>query len=135
MIVGGEQVRPNVLQKWLKVAPNVRWLNGYGPTEATITSTLFEAKAGNWDGEVPIGRATAHARVFVLAPDGSLAPMGAPGQLVLGGQAVAMGYVDRREQTDAVLIPTGFGPFFPPMISPPLGPLSVLCVVLVTTSQ
>ncbi|WP_281347136.1 non-ribosomal peptide synthetase [Tritonibacter litoralis] len=102
MIVGGEQVRPNVLQKWLKVAPNVRWLNGYGPTEATITSTLFEVKAGNWDGDVPIGRATAHARVFVLAPDGSLAPMGAPGQLVLGGQAVAMGYVDRPEQTDEV---------------------------------
>ncbi|MBT8152592.1 amino acid adenylation domain-containing protein [Epibacterium ulvae] len=98
-IVGGELVKPNVLQKWQHVAPNTRWMNGYGPTEATITSTLFEATEMNARQEVPIGRPTAHATAYVVAADGSLCPQGVEGELAIGGAAVAQGYLGLPEQT------------------------------------
>ena len=97
MITGSERVNPQSLADWHKVAPNVRWMNGYGPTEATITCTLFESDGHPVTGEVPIGRPTGHARCHVLAPDHSLAPIGAIGELVVGGPAVTMGYIGRPE--------------------------------------
>lgn len=99
MIVGGELVKANVLYKWRQMAPDVRWINGYGPTEATITCTVFEADHTDVGEDVPIGRATAHAQTYVLAADGSLAPDGVEGELVIGGPAVALGYVGNPEQT------------------------------------
>ncbi|WP_406644621.1 amino acid adenylation domain-containing protein [Aliisedimentitalea scapharcae] len=100
VIVGGEQVKPQSLTAWLKAVPDVRWLNGYGPTETTITCTLYEADTGSAQSvsEVPIGRPTAHATTYIVAADGSLAPMGAVGELVIGGDAVATGYIGRPEE-------------------------------------
>ncbi len=107
-IVGGELVKPNVLQKWQHVAPNTRWMNGYGPTEATITSTLFEATEMTACQEVPIGRPTAHATAYVVAADGSLCPQGVEGELAVGGAAVAQGYLGLPEQTRDAFRPDGF---------------------------
>ncbi|MFS4583695.1 non-ribosomal peptide synthetase [Phaeobacter sp. C3_T13_0] len=104
VIVGGEQVNPQALARWQQVVPGVRWLNGYGPTETTITCTLYNPDQ-NQDGlvdpaeDVPIGRPTAHARAYVLAADGSLAPDGVAGDLWIGGPAVSDGYIGRPEET------------------------------------
>src|SRR5690606_13779197 len=43
MVVGGEQVSPRALQNWRRAYPALRWMNGYGPTETTITASLDEA--------------------------------------------------------------------------------------------
>lgn len=95
VIAGGERVSASALAQWRALCPGVRWLNGYGPTETTITATLFDpAEAGFDGGEVPIGRPLDHCRALVRAPDGSLAPLGVPGELVLGGAGVALGYLD-----------------------------------------
>lgn len=101
-VVGGEAVARRALDRWRAMQPEVRWLNGYGPTEAAITSTVFDPADSDplEDGEdVPIGRPMAHALAYVLSPDGGLAPRGAPGELWLGGAAVATGYLDRPELT------------------------------------
>lgn len=111
VIVGGEQVSPRALATWQRIAPGVRWMNGYGPTETTITCTLHEPKpvprqahshaptpvTGAED--IPIGRPTAHARAYVLAPDGSFAPPGVPGELWIGGPAVSDGYIGPAAQS------------------------------------
>lgn len=105
MVVGGELVKPKALRKWQTLAPNVRWLNGYGPTETTITCTLYEALSPqNPNEEVPIGRPTGHARAYVLAADGSLAPHGAVGELSIGGAAVTQGYLGLPDKSDDVFI-------------------------------
>ncbi len=105
MVVGGELVKPKALRKWQTLAPNVRWLNGYGPTETTITCTLYEALSlQNPSEEVPIGRPTGHARAYVLAADGSLAPNGAVGELSIGGAAVTQGYLGLPDKSDDVFI-------------------------------
>lgn len=108
VVVGGEQVSPRALATWQRIAPGPRWLNGYGPTETTITCTLHEP--GNMpDGEdIPIGRPTAHALAYVLAADGALAPLGAVGDLWIGGLAVSDGYIGRDDQTAAAFHPDRF---------------------------
>ena len=99
VIVGGEQISPRALATWRRIAPGPRWLNGYGPTETTITCTLHEPGDLPPGEDVPIGRPTAHARAYVLAADGSLAPMGTAGDLWIGGPAVSDGYIGRDDQT------------------------------------
>ena len=105
LVVGGELPASDSLKAWQAAAPDVRWLCGYGPTEATITCTLFEADNTQTYPDVPIGRPTAHARAYVLAPDHSLSPLGASGMLAIGGEAVTRGYVGRPEQTAEVYRP------------------------------
>jgi amino acid adenylation domain-containing protein len=103
MITGSERINPSLLQQWRALMPDLAWINGYGPTEATITATAFclPALAPVPEGEVPIGRPLGHARAYLRAIDGSLAPRGAPGALWLGGAAVTGGYLDQPEATAA----------------------------------
>lgn len=105
VIVGGEAVSPVAYAAWntLEGASRVRWLNGYGPTEVTITSTLFEPKtfAGDVSGfsQMPIGRPVANLRAYVLDKHRKPIPVGIPGELYLGGVGVALGYFERDALT------------------------------------
>ncbi|AXI46956.1 non-ribosomal peptide synthetase [Sulfitobacter sp. SK012] len=100
VIVGGERVPLSVLRRWRALVPDVRWINGYGPTETTITCTSFEAPAETPAlYSVPIGSPLAHARAWVLAADGSVAPEGTKGELWITGPAVARGYISAPELT------------------------------------
>lgn len=109
VVVGGEEIPSDALSEWLKVAPNARFLNGYGPTETTITCTVFEPINHHPDKEVCIGRPTAHALAYVIAPDSSLSPKGASGELAIGGPAVSQGYIGRPDETTRVFRPDVFG--------------------------
>ena len=108
VIVGGEQISPRALATWRRIAPGPRWLNGYGPTETTITCTLHEPGPLTPGEDVPIGRPTAHARAYILAADGSLTPMGTAGDLWIGGPAVSDGYIGREDQTASAFHPDRF---------------------------
>ena len=109
MIVGGERVSGEVLTSWQAMHPDIRWVNGYGPTEATITSVCYEATDICFKGgPVPIGRPTGHARAYVVAQDGSLAPEGVSGELWVGGAAVALGYLHRPDLTSEVFLTDHF---------------------------
>ncbi len=110
VVVGGEQISPRALATWQRIAPRPRWMNGYGPTETTITCTLHEPVpgAGPLGEDIPIGRPTAHARAYVLAPDGSLAPPGAVGELWIGGVAVSEGYIGHAAQMAESFLPDRF---------------------------
>nr|WP_255613421.1 amino acid adenylation domain-containing protein [Pseudogemmobacter faecipullorum] len=103
VIAGGERVPAAALRRWRALLPDLAWINGYGPTEATITSAAFLLAPGAAvpAGDVPVGRPLAHSRLYVLAADGSPAPPGAPGQLWIGGQAVAQGYLRQPELSAA----------------------------------
>jgi len=100
--VGGEKVSRHAFERWAELVPGVRWMNGYGPTEATVTSTLFdpaENPVALSSKEVPIGPPLINTRLYVLGPDRSLLPPGAAGQLWVGGAGVAIGYHNRPELT------------------------------------
>ncbi|MCT4332750.1 amino acid adenylation domain-containing protein [Paracoccus sp. YLB-12] len=114
MVVGGERVSGDMLALWRSIHPEIRWLNGYGPTEATITSTLHDADDPPFQGgDVPVGRPTGHARAYLMSPDESLAPEGVGAELWLGGPAVASGYVGEPALTESAFPPDPFQPEAP----------------------
>ncbi len=112
VITGSERINPDALARWQRMAPHVTWMNGYGPTEATITCATFrlgpDAPAFDAVQDVPIGRPLPHARCHIRAVDGSLAPDGAEGVLWVGGPAVTLGYLDRAEDSAQVFHPDPF---------------------------
>ena len=113
VIVGGERARAVALDRWRRVASGqLRWLNTYGPTEATVEATIYEPVAADpvLDGrEVPIGHPIANTRVYVLDQRMQPVPIGAPGELYLGGEGVARGYIGRPGVTAERFLPDPFG--------------------------
>ena len=98
LIVGGERVSPRVHQRFRDAATkHVRWLNSYGPTEATITSTAYDDRTGDHTVDhVPIGRPLAGYSHFVLDHRLRPVPPTVTGHLYIGGAGVALGYHERR---------------------------------------
>lgn len=82
--------------------------NLYGPTETTIWSTLTRLEAG--EGTVPIGRPIDNTQVYVVNPANELLPDGEVGELLIGGDGVALGYHQRPELTSEKFIPDFFAP-------------------------
>ncbi|MGC2775037.1 MAG: MupA/Atu3671 family FMN-dependent luciferase-like monooxygenase, partial [Bradyrhizobium sp.] len=80
--------------------------NLYGPTETTIWSTLARLDAA---GSSCIGRPIANTRVYVLDEDGYVVPIGAAGELYIGGAGLARGYWDRADLTAERFVPDPFG--------------------------
>jgi len=102
VIVGGEKVSAKACTTWVgSVGRRVRWVNTYGPTEASIAATAYELRS---DGSsvpenIPIGRPVANTRVYLLDSDLNPVPVGIAGELHIGGIGVARGYLNRPELT------------------------------------
>jgi amino acid adenylation domain-containing protein len=108
VVVGGERAQPAALARWRAAAgERVRWINSYGPTEATVTATVWEL-AGEPAGEVPIGAALANTRAHVLGEAMHPVGEGEPGELFLGGDGVARGYLGRPALTAERFVPDPF---------------------------
>jgi natural product biosynthesis luciferase-like monooxygenase protein/amino acid adenylation domain-containing protein len=105
LLVGGEALPPALgAQAAARVSGQV--LNMYGPTETTIWSTCQRVEAGG--GPVPIGRPLANTRAYVVDGQGRLVPVGLPGELWLGGEGVARGYLGRPELSAERFVPDAF---------------------------
>ncbi|MBI4587207.1 MAG: amino acid adenylation domain-containing protein [Candidatus Rokubacteria bacterium] len=113
VVVGGEKASPERYATWQKVsAGGMRWMNTYGPTEATVTATVYEPPSpGTPDlaSELPIGRPIANSTIYLLDAHGQLVPIGVPGELYIGGPGVARGYLNRPELTAEKFVPDPFG--------------------------
>ena len=102
VISGMDSVRPDLFAIWKqKASKRVRWFNVYGPSETTCSATSYEA---DLDGDetlssVPIGRPLANIRIYILDAQTRLAPIGAPGEICIGGRGVARGYLNLPELT------------------------------------
>jgi amino acid adenylation domain-containing protein len=94
-ITGGEPLALDLAQALLSRCGEV--YNAYGPTETTVWSTWWKVSApseGIW-----IGKPIANTRVHVLDTHGAPCPLGVPGEIVIGGAGVTLGYLDRPELT------------------------------------
>jgi aspartate racemase len=110
VILGGERARRDCWEIWRRrVGDRVRLLNTYGPTEATIVSTVWDATTDEAPGrEIPIGRPVAGAAAYILDNRGQLAAPGTPGELHLGGPGLARGYRNRPQLDAERFIPNPF---------------------------
>lgn len=100
MVVTGEKVSAEHYQRWQSLTRQaVLWANAYGPTETTVTATVF-VPPPDWRGEtLPIGKPLPGYSAHILDPQGRELGVGETGELHIGGQALAEGYLNRPEQT------------------------------------
>jgi amino acid adenylation domain-containing protein len=99
VLCGGEALPRELANRLLATGAEV-W-NMYGPTETTIWSLIHRVRQGieNEVGPVSIGRPIANTKAFVLDEQRQLLPVGAPGELFLGGVGLAKGYRGQPQQT------------------------------------
>ncbi|MFJ8747559.1 non-ribosomal peptide synthase/polyketide synthase, partial [Embleya sp. NPDC127516] len=97
VVVGGEALFGADVAGWLVRSPGSVVVNEYGPTETVVGCCVFEVRAGDEvsSGPVPIGRAIANTRLFVLGGDLAPVPVGVIGELYIAGAGLARGYVSR----------------------------------------
>lgn len=104
ILAGGEACPQSLVERWHRGGR--RMLNTYGPTEATVTATWGELRAGK---AVTIGRAMPTYTVYLLDENREPVPDGATGEICIAGIGVARGYVGRDELTGKCFIPDHFG--------------------------
>lgn len=93
IISAGEACSPDIIKRWAKER---QFFNAYGPTEATIWSTI--AQISN-ESELSIGRPIANTQIYILDSYLQPVPIGIPGELYIGGDGLARGYLNRPELT------------------------------------
>ncbi|HEX7331308.1 MAG TPA: amino acid adenylation domain-containing protein [Pyrinomonadaceae bacterium] len=115
VIVGGDSIMPEAVAQWqsAEIDPGaIRLLNAYGPTEATITASIYDIPTGFGETSpqirVPIGRPLLNKTIYVLDDQLQPAPVDVPGQLYIGGDGLARGYINRPELTAERFIPDPF---------------------------
>lgn len=94
LVLGGEACPPDLVARW--ATPGRRMLNTYGPTEATVVATMAECTPGK---PVTIGRPLPGYVTYVVDENLRLVSAGTPGELLIGGDAVAGGYLKRESLT------------------------------------
>ncbi|MDQ2835884.1 MAG: amino acid adenylation domain-containing protein [Actinomycetota bacterium] len=109
-VIGADEVKPETMAAWQKVAPGSRVINEYGPTETVVGCSIYVADE-NFDPSVPvpIGRPIANIRMYVLDEQLNPVPAGVIGELFIGGDGVARGYLNRPDITAERFIPDPFG--------------------------
>ncbi|HET7233763.1 MAG TPA: amino acid adenylation domain-containing protein [Longimicrobium sp.] len=106
----GEQLRVTDAIRRFFSATGARLSNHYGPTETHVATALrLEGGPQAWPLLPSIGRPIANATTFVVEKGGEPAPVGVPGELLLGGVCVARGYLGRPALTAERFIPDPFG--------------------------
>ena len=110
LVLGGEASSWSLIDRIKELRPDCEILNHYGPTEGTIgaVSNLVDASAPGRPETVPLGQPLANVRVYILDEQMELAPIGAPGELYIGGAGVARGYVGRADATAEKFVPDPF---------------------------
>jgi amino acid adenylation domain-containing protein len=103
--LAGEGVPPALVPELAAAAPGARLLDIYGPTESTVYATWAPLVPGR---AVTIGLPIANTRAHVIDPRGEALPVGVPGELCLGGEGLARGYLGRPELTAERFVPDPF---------------------------
>ncbi|MCI0158114.1 amino acid adenylation domain-containing protein [Leifsonia shinshuensis] len=105
ILMGGEAVPTELARRWL--ADDRVVFNAYGPTETIFIAT---SEAANRDEELNIGSPLPGVRCYVAGSDGHRMPIGAMGELLIGGAGVARGYLNAPGLTAERFVPDPWGP-------------------------
>ena len=109
VLTGGEAVSLEHVRQARKQWPELRVVNGYGPSECTVFSSCYEVKGelGERAKSVPIGKPVGDRRMYVLDGEMNLSPVEMTGEVYIGGPAVARGYLRRAGLTAEKFVPDG----------------------------
>ena len=100
VIVAGEACGGDVVRLHFDRQPECALYNEYGPSEATVWATVHRCSPADALGAAPIGKPIANTRVLVLDEQRRVVAPGLPGELYIGGEGVAAGYIGRPTETE-----------------------------------
>jgi amino acid adenylation domain-containing protein len=104
---GGEVLSVELKEKFFTVMTG-ELHHLYGPTEASIDATFWTCSPGRDERMVPIGRPIANIKIYLLDPNLQPVPIGIPGELYIGGDGLARGYLNQPDLTAKTFIPDPF---------------------------
>ncbi|BEV37510.1 plipastatin non-ribosomal peptide synthetase PpsB [Bacillus stercoris] len=111
VIFGGEALQPGMLQSWNEKYPHTDLINMYGITETTVHVTFKKLSAADIaKNKSNIGRPLSTLQAYVMDAHMNLLPIGVPGELYIGGEGVARGYLNRDELTADRFVPNPYLP-------------------------
>jgi len=106
LLAGGDKLSARHVRLALEQLPETRLIDGYGPTETTtFACTEAVSETSVVDERVSIGRPIANTTVYILDGQMRTVPVGARGEIYIGGDGLARGYVGRAEQTAERFVP------------------------------
>ncbi|WP_163832494.1 non-ribosomal peptide synthetase [Spartinivicinus ruber] len=100
LLAGGDVLSPESVHQLYQAYPNIQVINGYGPTENTTFTCCYSVPRDfNQNQALPIGKPISATHVYVLNDALDLLPTGAIGELYVGGDGLAKGYLNQTELT------------------------------------
>jgi len=117
MMVTGESVSVELVNKWLQLYPAIKVVNAYGPTEAAddITQFIIDHPLPENLSTVPIGKPLANLNLYILDSQMQLLPIGVPGEICVSGFGVGLGYWQNEASTKSSFIPNPFVSYAKPL--------------------
>ncbi|MFJ6135259.1 amino acid adenylation domain-containing protein [Kitasatospora sp. NPDC092286] len=111
MLVHGEELPPDLVDRWFARHPRIPLANVYGPAECSddVSVSVITAGDGFRRGRAAIGRLLRNTRAYVLDEFLQLLPAGAVGELYVGGAGLARGYAGRPDLTAQRFVANPFG--------------------------
>ncbi len=108
-IIGGENLTADQIAFWQEHAPETLLVNEYGPTETVVGCVVFNTPT-DWKkpGSIPIGKPIPNTRIYLLDEGLNPVPVGVPGEMYIGGDGVARGYLHRPDLTAERFVPDPF---------------------------
>lgn len=106
---GGEVLPAELVNRYLK-GTGARLFNVYGPTEACIFATAWECTPSPVDTALSLGLPVDDTSIYVLDPHFLPMPAGVPGEVFIGGNALARGYINQPVLTGEVFVADPFRP-------------------------
>ncbi|MCY8308650.1 amino acid adenylation domain-containing protein [Bacillus vallismortis] len=111
VIFGGDALQPGMLQSWNNQYPHTDLINMYGITETTVHVTFKKLSAADIaNNRSNIGRPLSTLQAYVMDAYMNLQPIGVPGELYIGGEGVAQGYLNRDDLTADRFMPNPYLP-------------------------
>jgi amino acid adenylation domain-containing protein len=110
LLAGGEVLSASHIRRVLEHCPELRVINGYGPTESTTFACCHSmTRHDPVPDPVPIGRPISRTQIFLLDEHLRIVPHGDRGELCIGGDGLARGYLNQPTLTAEKFIPNPFG--------------------------
>ena len=112
LVVGGEETTGDLIGRVRELAPNLRILNHYGPSETTVRVLTYEVPR-DFDTAVdvlPLGFSLEGTQIEILDRNGRRVPLGLPGEIYVGGATVCRGYAGRPDLTEERFVSDPYRP-------------------------
>ncbi len=110
LLAGGDVLSVSHARRVLAELPATTLVNGYGPTESTTFASTFPVRSReDLERSVPLGRPIANSEILLVDRALGPVPIGVVGELAIGGDGLARGYLDRPDLTAERFVPNPFG--------------------------